>query len=74
MLGIARTIDLTLTGRMMDADECFRIGLINRIVPKEKVMILQLNPTLAAVSVVVFIVVTAMLLVAERFRSSSRLD
>lgn len=34
-------------------------------------MILQLNPTLAAVSVIVFIVVTAMLLVAERFRSSS---
>ena len=31
----------------------------------------QLNPTLAAVSVIVFIVVTAMLLVAERFRSSS---
>jgi len=38
MIGLARTIDLTLTGRMMDADECFRIGLINRIVPKEKVM------------------------------------
>jgi enoyl-CoA hydratase len=38
MIGIARTIDLTLTGRMMEADECFRIGLINRIVPKEKVM------------------------------------
>jgi enoyl-CoA hydratase len=38
MIGIARTIDLTLTGRMMDADECVRIGLINRIVPKDKVM------------------------------------
>lgn len=38
MIGIARTIDLTLTGRMMDADECVRIGLINRIVPKQKVM------------------------------------
>ncbi|CAN7251667.1 enoyl-CoA hydratase/isomerase family protein [Bosea sp. LjRoot90] len=38
MIGIARTIDLTLTGRMMDADECFRIGLINRIVPQQKVM------------------------------------
>ncbi|MDR6870343.1 enoyl-CoA hydratase/carnithine racemase [Bosea sp. BE125] len=38
MIGIARTIDLTLTGRMMDADECFRIGLINRIVAKETVM------------------------------------
>ncbi|WID98955.1 enoyl-CoA hydratase/isomerase family protein [Bosea vestrisii] len=38
MIGIARTIDLTLTGRMMDSDECYRIGLINRIVPKQKVM------------------------------------
>ncbi len=38
MIGIARTIDLTLTGRMMAADECFRIGLINRIVPQDKVM------------------------------------
>ena len=38
MIGIARTIDLTLTGRMMDADECYRIGLINRIVPKDEVM------------------------------------
>ena len=38
MIGIARTIDLTLTGRMMDAEESFRIGLINRIVPKDKVM------------------------------------
>lgn len=38
MIGIARTIDLTLTGRMMAADECFGIGLINRIVPKDKVM------------------------------------
>jgi enoyl-CoA hydratase len=38
MLGIARTIDLTLTGRMMDAEECFRIGLVNRLVPAEQVM------------------------------------
>lgn len=38
MIGIARTIDLTLTGRMMDAQECFSIGLINRIVPKDEVM------------------------------------
>ncbi|HEV7257217.1 MAG TPA: enoyl-CoA hydratase/isomerase family protein, partial [Bosea sp. (in: a-proteobacteria)] len=38
MIGIARTIDLTLTGRMMDAEESFRIGLINRIVPQEQVM------------------------------------
>jgi enoyl-CoA hydratase len=38
MLGIARTIDLTLTGRMMDAAECASLGLINRVVPRERVM------------------------------------
>ncbi|KAB0265936.1 ABC transporter permease subunit [Microvirga brassicacearum] len=34
-------------------------------------MILQLNPTLAAVSVVVFVLVTTLLLLAERFRRSA---
>jgi enoyl-CoA hydratase len=38
MLGIARTIDLTLTGRMMNADECLAIGLVNRIVPRREVL------------------------------------
>lgn len=38
MLGIARTIDLTLTGRLMDSEECQHIGLINEIVPQEKVL------------------------------------
>jgi enoyl-CoA hydratase/carnithine racemase len=37
-LGIARTTDLVLTGRMMDAKECHALGLINRIVPPEKVL------------------------------------
>jgi len=37
-IGLARTIDLTLTGRMMDADECYRIGVINRLVPQDQVM------------------------------------
>ncbi|MCB1479996.1 MAG: enoyl-CoA hydratase/isomerase family protein [Tepidamorphaceae bacterium] len=37
MLGIARTIDLVLTGRMMDAEESERVGLINRLVPQDKV-------------------------------------
>ncbi|WP_336071061.1 enoyl-CoA hydratase/isomerase family protein [Nitratireductor rhodophyticola] len=37
MLGMARTIDLTLTGRLMNADEAERIGLINRLVPQEQV-------------------------------------
>lgn len=38
MLGLARTIDLTLTGRMMDADECFTLGIINRLVSAEEVL------------------------------------
>lgn len=38
LIGLGRTIDLTLTGRMMDAEECHRIGVINRLVPQEKVM------------------------------------
>ena len=51
----------------------FVSGGVKTTLPKQMWddMILQLNPTLAAVSVVVFVVVTAMLLLAERFRSSS---
>ncbi|SMF57062.1 Enoyl-CoA hydratase/carnithine racemase [Tistlia consotensis] len=37
-LGLARTIDLTLTGRLMDAEECREVGLINRLVPQERVL------------------------------------
>ncbi|MDP3408297.1 ABC transporter permease subunit [Bosea sp. (in: a-proteobacteria)] len=51
----------------------FISGGVKTTLPKQMWddMILQLNPTLAAVSVVVFVVVTVMLLLAERFRSSS---
>ena len=38
MLGLARTIDLTLTGRMMEAAECHALGLINRVVPQTEVL------------------------------------
>ena len=38
MLGLARTIDLTLSGRLMDAAECHAVGLINRIVAPEDVL------------------------------------
>ena len=38
IIGLARTIDLTLSGRMMDAEECHRIGIINRLVPQDRVM------------------------------------
>lgn len=38
MLGLSRTIELTLSGRMMDADECQHIGLIHKLVPREDLM------------------------------------
>ncbi|PMS38826.1 enoyl-CoA hydratase/carnithine racemase [Trinickia symbiotica] len=37
MLGMSRTIELTLTGRLMDASECERIGLIHHLVPADQV-------------------------------------
>jgi enoyl-CoA hydratase/carnithine racemase len=38
VIGLARTIDLTLTGRMLNAEECLRIGLLSRVVPRERVL------------------------------------
>jgi enoyl-CoA hydratase/carnithine racemase len=38
IIGLAHTIDLTLTGRMLDAAECHRLGLLSRVVPRERVM------------------------------------
>jgi len=37
MLGMSRTIELTLSGRLMEADECYRIGLIHHMVAPEEV-------------------------------------
>nr|WP_300309198.1 enoyl-CoA hydratase/isomerase family protein [Halomonas sp.] len=37
-LGLARTIDLTLSGRLMEADESHALGLINRLVAQEQVL------------------------------------
>ena len=36
-LGVSRTIELTLTGRMMEAEECRQIGLIHYLVPEQEV-------------------------------------
>jgi enoyl-CoA hydratase len=38
MIGSSRTIELTLTGRLMEAAECHAIGLIHHLVPAERVM------------------------------------
>jgi enoyl-CoA hydratase len=36
-IGLSRTIELTLTGRMMEAEECKAIGLIHYLVAREEV-------------------------------------
>lgn len=36
--GMAVALDLALTGRMIDADEAFRLGLVNRVVPENQLM------------------------------------
>lgn len=38
ILGMSRTIELTLSGRMMLAQECREIGLIHHLVPREQVL------------------------------------
>ena len=38
MLGSSRTIELTLTGRLMDAEECHSVGVIHHLVPQQQVM------------------------------------
>ena len=37
-VGKAKAMDLILTGRMMDAQEAERAGLVSRVVPSEKLM------------------------------------
>lgn len=36
--GMATALDLTLTGREVDAQEAYRLGLVNRVVPRENLM------------------------------------
>lgn len=37
-LGLSRTVELTLSGRMMDAEECVNIGILHKLVPEEDVL------------------------------------
>jgi enoyl-CoA hydratase/carnithine racemase len=64
MLGMSRTIELTLTGRLMDAEECRQIGLIHHLVAQDKVFekALEIATELAAKPPV------AMRLDKQRFR------
>lgn len=38
MIGMSRTIELTLTARLMDAEECRGIGLLHHVVPADQVL------------------------------------
>lgn len=67
-IGLARTIDLTLTGRMMDADECYRIGVISRLVPQDKVM----SEALALAELLASKPPVAMRLNRKRFREMTK--
>ncbi len=64
MLGLSRTIELALTGRMMDAEECYRIGLIHKLVPREELMRETLNMARSLASKPL----VAMRLTKQRFR------
>ena len=38
MLGLSRTVELTLTGRLMPMEECHRIGLVHHVAPRGEVL------------------------------------
>ena len=37
-LGLSRNIELSMTGRLMDSEECRHIGLLNHLVPTAELM------------------------------------
>jgi 2-(1,2-epoxy-1,2-dihydrophenyl)acetyl-CoA isomerase len=39
IVGLGRALDLSLTSRRVDAEEAFRIGLLDRLVPEERLLV-----------------------------------
>lgn len=67
MIGMSRTIELTLTGRMMDAEEALGMGLLHHVVPQQDVMrtAIEISTALSGKPAV------AMRLTKQRFREMS---
>jgi enoyl-CoA hydratase/carnithine racemase len=67
-LGLSRTVELTLSGRLMEGEECHRLGLFHELVAADKVRdkALEIAGALAAKPPV------AMRLTKQRFREASQ--
>ena len=67
-LGHARTVELTLSGRLMDGEECFRLGLYNDLADAGEVV----DKAVAVAETLAEKPPTAMRLTKERFRADSQ--
>jgi len=67
-LGHARTVELTLSGRLMDGEECFKLGLFNHLVDASEVR----AKAIARAKELATKPPTAMRLTKQRFREDSQ--
>jgi enoyl-CoA hydratase len=67
-LGQARTVELTLSGRLMDGDECFRLGLFNHLADAAEVR----NKAIEVADELAQKPPTAMRLTKQRFREEGQ--